>query len=73
MKLKSIKNPVLKTMLALTACTSLTTFAGTPAVKSKTVVKPEAAPLFTGSVDVGVDSATTSAAFGSRTTSRGPA
>ncbi len=56
MKLKSIKNPVLKTMLALTACTSLTTFAGTPAVKSKTVVKPEAAPLFTGSVDVGVDS-----------------
>lgn len=40
MKLKSIKNPVLKSALALTACTSLTAFAGSAAVESKKVVKP---------------------------------
>jgi hypothetical protein len=57
MKLKSIKNPVLKSALALTACTSLTAFAGSAAIESKKVVKPvEDKAWISGTLEAGYDS-----------------
>lgn len=56
MKNKSMISPIVKSALALAACSSLTAFAGTGAVASKKVEAPEASPLFTGTVEAGWDS-----------------